>query len=234
MSNVQVPPSGGTTGGTIDFGRPFTFVFQDPDWLKKILIGGLVSLLSIVLIGIFFIFGYSARLVRNVVAGSPRPLPEWDRWGEDFAEGAKLFFIMVIYYIPVIVIFGIGIGGAAAIGGLEQEAGGTGAAGGVMASGTMCLGWVVLLVLAILLPAALLRAIMHQSFGAAFQFGAVFSFIGSNAVNYLLSIVVYLVGSFIAQFGVILLCVGLLFTSFWAQVITAYAFADTYRLSPVK
>src|SRR6185436_4892452 len=50
-----------------DFVKPLAFVFEDPQWIQKMLMGGLFSLASIVLIGIFFVYGYLARLVRNVV-----------------------------------------------------------------------------------------------------------------------------------------------------------------------
>ncbi len=34
--------------GTVDFGRCFTFVTEDPEWVTKILLGGLFTLLSAV------------------------------------------------------------------------------------------------------------------------------------------------------------------------------------------
>ena len=44
---------------------------------------------------------------------------------------------------------------------------------------------------------------------------------------------------FIARFaagivGVAMLCIGVLFTEFWAMLVGAYAFAQAYRLSSVK
>ena len=55
---TSVPPPPAIPGRrTIDFGRPFTFVFEDPNWVPKILLGGLMYLLSFLLIGIFFVFG---------------------------------------------------------------------------------------------------------------------------------------------------------------------------------
>jgi len=36
---------------------------------------------------------------------------------------------------------------------------------------------------------------------------------------------------FIAGFGVMLLCIGVVFTGFWSFLITAHAFAQVYRLS---
>ena len=52
----------------LDFGRCFSFVTEDPDWVKKVLIGGAFTLASIFLVGAFFVAGYFARLVKRVAA----------------------------------------------------------------------------------------------------------------------------------------------------------------------
>jgi hypothetical protein len=36
----------------------------------------------------------------------------------------------------------------------------------------------------------------------------------------------------IVPFGIILLCVGVFFTSFWSLVVAGYAFAQAWRLAP--
>ena len=43
-----------------------------------------------------------------------------------------------------------------------------------------------------------------------------------------------IVASFAAQLGFILLCIGVVFTAFWARTVAAYAFAQTYRLANVR
>src|SRR6266545_6822596 len=98
------PPPARPGSVAFDFIRPFAFVFEDPRWLPKVLIGGLFVLASFVLIGAFFLFGYIAKLVRNVIAGVQHPLPEWDDLGEYFGEGLLLFVVALIYSAPVIVL----------------------------------------------------------------------------------------------------------------------------------
>src|SRR6266566_6344014 len=102
--SAEPPPPPTSSSAQFDFVRPFTFVFDDPRWIPKILMGGLFTLASVFIVGTFFVYGYLARLVRNVIAGIPNPLPEWDDLGEYFSEGVRLFFIAVIYAIPVIVL----------------------------------------------------------------------------------------------------------------------------------
>ena len=76
--------------GTVDFGRSFSFVTEDPEWVKKILIGGAFTLACALLVGVPFVLGYFSRTLRNVAAGEPRPMPEWDDLGGLFEEGLRL------------------------------------------------------------------------------------------------------------------------------------------------
>ena len=63
---------------TVDLVRSFRFVLDDPEWVKKILIGGAFTLASAFIVGIFFVAGYWVRLLKRVAAGEALPLPEWD------------------------------------------------------------------------------------------------------------------------------------------------------------
>lgn len=229
-----VPPGGGSR--TIDFGRPFTYVFEDPRWVPKILIGGLMYLLGIFLIGFFFVAGYAARLARNVAAGEARPLPEWDQWGEDLIDGVRIFGVVLVYYVPVILIAIIAFGGGAALTAVAADQ--SSDVGALFGSGFMsvgiCLFYALILAIMVILPAAILLVVMRQSFTAGFDFGTIFSYIRENLANYVLALAIYLITSFIGQFGVILFCIGVIFTSFWALVATTYAFGEGYRYSRVK
>lgn len=231
---VPPPPSGtqpapGPTGSSFDFTKSFTFPFQDPDWLSKVLIGGVFSLLGLLLIGHFFVVGYLAQLVRNVVAGLERPMPAWDELGSFFVEGFKLVMVGLVYSLPLILlVFMVAI----PAGILESQ--GAETASNLMGGLLLCLVFPLLLVIMIIVPAALTRAAALGSAGAAFQIGAIVRFIKANAVNYVLAILVYIIANFVSQFGLLLLCIGIFFTSFLSLVMTTYAFAETYRLSAVK
>ena len=214
--------------------RPFAFVFEDPNWLGKILIGGLFYLAAFFLIGLFFILGYCARLTRNVIAGEPRPLPEWNDLGEYFSEGAMLFGVGFVYAIPLVAIFGFFFIPMIIMAGIPRENDiARELAGGAM-SFVWCLTIPVSLAMSFWLPGALLFAVVDRRFGAAFEFGRIARFIRANIGNYLLAFVVMIVVRFVAGFGVILCCVGVIFTAFWAFLVSAYAYAQAYRLATVR
>lgn len=219
-------------GSSYDVLRPFTYVFDDPNWVPKILIGGLFILASIVLIGIFFVLGYVARLTRNVIAEVAVPLPEWDDIGDFFAEGVRLFLIGVVYCLPILGLCFFFMIPMVISGNAHSEAIRAIATGvGMM---FWCLMMPISLALAVWLPAALLMAVVRQDFGAAFEFGRIAQFIRANIANYLIAVVIYFVARFAAGAGIILCVIGVIFTGFWSALVAAYAFGQVYRLSSVK
>jgi hypothetical protein len=223
------PPPPPRPSQTFDFVRPLAFVFEDPEWVQKVLLGGVFVLASVVIVGIFFVYGYVARLVRNVIEGVQYPLPSWDDLGEYFVEGLRLFGVAIVYAIPIIAVAMMFVVPSIAMSVTDNE---TLHNMGEMLSGCMwCLIFPFSLALGIWLPAALLMAVVDRRFSAAFEFGRIWNFIRGNAGNYALAFVVRIVAGFIGQFGLVLFCVGVVFTGFWAMCAGAYAFAMTYRLS---
>jgi hypothetical protein len=226
------PPPVAPAAPAFDFAKPFTFTFEDPRWVQKILLGGLFMIAAVFIIGAFFVYGYLARLVRNVIAGVAYPLPEWDDLGEYFSEGIRLFCVALIYTLPLIALAFIFIVPSILAQSTDNEA--LQNIGGGMAACVWCVIFPLSLALAIWLPGALLFAVVERRFGAAFEFGQIAAFIRANVGNYLLAFVVWLVVRMIVPFGFILLCVGVVFTSFWSLVVAGYAFAQAWRLAPVR
>ncbi len=214
---------------SFDFLRPFTFVFDDPQWIPKVLVGGLFVLASFVIIGIFFIFGYVARLTRNVIESVPSPLPEWDDLGDYFSEGLKLFAVSVLYVLPIALLAAIAVVPAAILSGGDNEALRT--FGGLSATCVWCLFFPLSLAFALWMPAALLRVVVTGQFSAGFEFSRIWEFIRANLGNYLLAFVAWLVARFAAGLGIFLLCIGIIFTMFWAYCVAGYAFGQCYRLA---
>ena len=229
------PPSAPAAPAGFDFVKPFTFIFQDPRWLTKILIGGLFQIASIFLIGIFFTLGYCARLARNVIGGVEPPAPEWDDLGDNFADGLRLFGVVIVYALPLIAVacaLVIPIVAAGVLSGASDTAGDLAAhfAGGF----SMLIGLLMFpvgLAYSIWLPGALLMTAVERKFSAGFEFGRIWSLISNNLANYLLAFVVLLIARFGTSLGLILFCIGVFFTAFWAMTIGTYAFAQAYRLS---
>jgi len=225
--------------GTVDFGRSFSFVTEDPEWVKKILIGGAFTLACALLVGVPFVLGYFSRTLRNVVAGEPLPMPEWDDLGGIFNEGLRLTAVYFLYALGIVAILAA-LGCVAMLPVMALSGRGAdpseilGLMGGLGIVALYGLVMVASLALAVYLPAALARASLRGTVGDGFAWREILGFIKANLGNYLLSLVIYLLASFVSQFGIILCCVGLFPAAFWGYMVLAVALGQTVRLSPVR
>jgi hypothetical protein len=224
--------------GSVDFGRSFTFVTEDPDWVKKILIGGVFTLACALLVGVPFVLGYFSRTLCDVAAGEPRPMPEWDDLGGIFNEGLRLTAVYLVYALGIVAVLAV-IGGVVMLPviALSGRAGDASAAlgllGGLGVVGLYGVIMVASLALALYLPAALARSAMRGTVADGFAWREILAFIRANLGNYLLTLVIYLLASFVAQFGILLCCLGLFPAVFWGYMVLAVALGQTVRLSPV-
>lgn len=211
----------------MDFAKAFSYVFDDSNWVQKIVIGGLLSIIPI--FGQLIVLGYMVSISRNVINGNPHPLPEWSDFGQFLVDGLYVFVISLVYVLPILIVMCVILLPALAIGGAFSENGDAGAIGAV---GTCCftifaviygaaLGW-------LLLPAAIAHYADKGDFMAALRFTEILSITRANPISFLMAFVVTLVAGFVAGFGVILCFVGVWFTSFYAQCVTGHAYAQAY------
>jgi uncharacterized protein DUF4013 len=229
---TTAPPA--ATPASLDFGRAFTFVREDPDWLSKLLIGGVFTLACSLLVGVPFVLGYFSRTLRNVAAGAARPLPDWDDLGGLFSEGLRLTGVYLLHVLAVMVVLCVFVGILIApmiLTKAHDPADALGPFGAILVVAVYGVIMVVSLAVAVYLPAALVRASLRGSVGAGLEWRENVAFIRQNLANYALSLVGYLVAAFLAQFAVILCCVGFFPAAFWSYMVLAAALGETVRLS---
>lgn len=200
----------------MDLGKSFGFVFEDQDWVKKLLLGGVISIVPI--LGLAAV-GYMLRTLKNVAAGAPRPLPEWDDLGGDFVKGLVTVVAGFIYALPLLVLFvPVVVLGALAGQNSNSDAGGL-----LVMAGVWCLAVPYGLILSAWLPAATARFALDGDLGAFFRFGEIWGLIRRNLGNYIIALLVYMVVSQVAaMIGAIALGIGAVFTGFWATLFYAH------------
>lgn len=217
----------------MDIGSAFTYMFDDERWVAKIAIGGGLIfagiLLSPILIGLALflpISGYMLEVLKNVRDGQATPLPEWTDWGGLFRKGLMVFLIGLVYNLPAIIFSclsaGINIG-------MQEADPDLAATLGIAAACLSCIQVILSLVANALLPAALIRYAEYDTFGSAFQFGEIWSFISSNIGDYIIVILLTWVAGFIAVLGVVLCIIGVLFTGFWSVLVSANLYGQLAR-----
>ena len=214
----------------MDFAKAFSFVFDDPDWVQKIVIGGLVSLIPV--IGWLLGLGYMVAIGRNVIRGNPQPLPDWTDFGQFLVDGLYAFIIGLVYCLPIFVVMCLVLFPAMAIGGAFEGDGDMGAIGGL---GVCCFtGFAVLYGIVmgwLFLPAALARYADSGDMMSALRFGEVWEISRANPVIFLMALIVSWIASFVAGFGVILCFIGVLFTGFYSQCVTGHAYGQAYLVA---
>lgn len=86
----------------MDFGRALRFPLQDGDWLKKIGIGTLITIVPILN---FAAYGYALDVLNNVYRGRETPLPEWNDIGRLFVRGLIGGILVPLVYVwPVLIL----------------------------------------------------------------------------------------------------------------------------------
>jgi hypothetical protein len=202
----------------MDIGISFGYMFEDKDWLKKILIGGLISLIPIVN---FAALGYMVQVIRNVRDGQALPLPEWDQFGEYFVSGLWLFVIFLIYSIPIIILACLQGVGTAVIGSSTGNGGDNAATAYMIVSTCLsCLIGIWGLVIGVLSPAIFVRFAETGQVGASMRFGGLMDVIRANVGGYVIvTLLIWVATGIIAPLGLILCLVGIIFTQFWAYLV---------------
>jgi len=199
----------------MDLGKSFSFVFEDEQWLKKLLIGGVVSIVPILNLAAV---GYMLRTLRNVAAGEQHPLPEWDDLGGDWVKGLVTTVAGFVYALPILVLM-VPLMVLAIV--ADQNGG---EAGGVLAMvGMWCLVLPFSLLLSAWIPAATARYAVDGDSAAFFRFGEIWGLIRRNLGSYVIALLIYmLVAPIASTVGMFIFVIGVAFTSFWTMLLLAH------------
>ncbi|MBN1890248.1 MAG: DUF4013 domain-containing protein [Thermoflexales bacterium] len=208
----------------MDFGKSFSYVFDDQDWLKKVLIGGVVTLVPILN---FAAIGYALEVTRRVIKGTgATPLPEWDDLGGKLVKGLVVVVIAMVYFLPLILLSCV-IGIPASFVGDSEDLAGIVA---LVSSCFGCLALIYSLFAGMLLPAAIGIYADKDEVGAAFRFGDVFSLVQKNIGTYLVVLLMSaIVAPIIGSLGAIACGIGAIFTGFYAQLIIGHLTGQAYN-----
>ena len=205
----------------MDFGKSFTYMFDDKEWLKKIAIGGLLNLVPIVN---FIPAGYSLRVLKNVAERQEKLLPEWDDWGGDFVKGLMGSFLgPLIYSIPIIILNIISAILTAAVSGSSGDSSSGQGAMAICLTGISCLSAIWGIAVGVVLPAAIIKYVMEGEFSSFFKFGEIFRFISQNLGNYIIALLLTIAAAIVGSIAGSIACVvGLIFTTFWATLVASH------------
>lgn len=211
-----------------DFERAFSFLFKDPDWAKKVLLGGVIMIIPI--LGAIWVLGHCARLAQNVARDVEYPMPDWD-FGRDVGLGFKVFIAGLVWALPFIVIMFVALGGAI----VAAESGGASEDDIIMVSYLIqCLSIPVSLIMQVWLPTVWIHVAMTETIGAGFQFSRLYEFIRANPKPYFLAVIVQFLANMVAGLGYIACVIGVFFTIAASMMIAWHAIGQVWRIDQLR
>lgn len=180
----------------MDVNKSIRYVFDDKQWISKLVIGALLSMLGFLIVPALILQGYVVKIIRGVMNGDRDSLPEWDNWGELLRDGFFVTVAQLVYTLPFIILMivgGLATGGLASVTGNNDLAAVAATGGGIL---LMCLILLIVIAFLFLTPAILIQYAIKDDFGATFRFGEVFDIIRNNMADILIAFLVTLVAAF--------------------------------------
>jgi hypothetical protein len=211
----------------MEFGKAFSFAFEDKDWIKKLGIGALLMIIPF--IGWLVVAGWGIEITKRVIQHDPQPLPDWSDFGGYLVKGLQVFVIGLVYSLPIILV-NICQQGVTLFGQQGDTTDET-----ILMAVTVfavcfgCVSFIYSIFLGFILPAALGNFAATGQMGAGFRFGEVFGLVRAAPVAYLLALLGGFVASLIASLGLILCVIGILFTAVYAYTINAHLYGQAYN-----
>ncbi len=236
----------------MDFGKPFTFIFDDPDWLKKLAMLGLLGFANLVpILGTIFMYivfiGITLDVVRQVMNKETPTIPTLDI-GRQFMDGLKFWVVNLFYSIPAIILSVILAIVAISTGVLAYNGNDLASSAGAIVTFVL-IGCVALfmmiygIILAIITPEIYARFAKNTNIQEAIQFKEVFKAVFKKPAPYILSFLgVLLLGivggiasSILTSIGAIALLVGALFgmavSMVYVMLGTAHFYGQAHNLA---
>jgi hypothetical protein len=209
---------------TIDIERVATYPTSADDWVKTVLIGGLLTLGSILIVPIFLLYGYHLRVLRGGMDETTTP-PSFGDWATLLREGVVTVAIVFIYQLIPLLVFTVTVGGSITALILGTDAGTAAGAAGLFA------GVVLSALLALAFGYVTLIGVANYAhvgrFGAAFDLDVIreVAVDGTYAVPWLYGVGALIVGNVVAGvLNIVPFLGGIVgvFVFFYAQVVAAW------------
>jgi len=226
----------------MDIGKSFTYMFEDKDWIVKILIGGGILLLGLLfswllliplIAAVAILLGYTLVVLRNVYDNNPNPLPKWENFGDLFMRGIAAAVGIFVWSLPAVLLFCCAYLPLIVTSAANSDGGGSSGAGifGLISACLFCVAFVVAIAISIFVYAPMTNFALTNQISTFWDFGGNWRFIQTNLGNYFIA---WLMGSIVAGFIASIvgsITCGLLsfFASFWSMLVMAHLFGQYAR-----
>lgn len=211
----------------VNFGKAFTYIFDDERWFDKLIVPVLVSLVPVV--GMLAFTGYIIRTVKNVIQNEINPLPDF-QFGEDLGRGFRFILIGLVYSLPILLVSLLMF--------VPMMASNNNDSVSVIGVIFMVFGGMLMLLYSLFLmfiqPIAMANFAMKDTFASGFEIGRFFKRLGNNFSAWLLVIAGTILASIISPLGSIVFGIGAFVTTAYSQLMVAHLSGQAYVASENK
>jgi hypothetical protein len=203
----------------------FKFPFKDSDWKGTAVVGGVISLVGMVLFPLLYLlYGFGVRVMRQTIRGEAPSLPEWDDWGQIIKDTLWYCLVMIAYILPVaLIIFTIWtamfllfslapvmmIPGSGPVSPQAESAMAfMSAFMMIVLFGALMIGTLLMLPLYFFASVAHTRAVAHDSLSSAFEVKQVWMLLREGFANFLVAFLL----AYAVQLGISLIATMLAYT----------------------
>lgn len=214
----------------VDIAEAVSYPTESDDYLKTILIGGVLTILSFLVVPIILVTGYLVSIAKARYDGQSAP-PVFDDWETLLIDGLKATVIGLVYMLVPLLVAGVLIGGSLVAIATGSRSGAALGLGGLF--GAFLLTTVLFLIFGYVAAAAVLNFAHEDSISAGFDFERITTLVTSG--DYLVAWVAVIavnivVGIINGILGIvpILGSIAGLFIAFYGQMVGAHLWADGY------
>lgn len=214
----------------IDIETLVRYPMESDDWMTTILIGGVLSIFTVLIIPWFLVMGYVLKTLRAGMESADSP-PVFDDWETLLKEGFVAAVIGFIYQLVPLIVFVVTVGGSmlAFLTGTEAGAG----IGVASLMGGLFITWVLSIVFGYIAVAGIANYAREGSFSAGFDVGVISDVVTSRAYlvawgyALLLFIGFGILSGVVAMVPIIGALIGV-FISFYALVAAAWVWGHGF------
>jgi len=216
---------------SMEYGKAFSYLTEDKDWIKKFLIAAGLSIIPI--LGQLVVVGYGLEITRRVIKGESPSLPEWSDFGDFLKKGFFAAVVIIVYTLPSIILSLCAQAPQLALAFTDDET--TLLVATIVAVCFGCLTFIVAISAGLLTPAALGKVAASGELGAGFRVGEVFGLLrakpGVYVIIFIILAVMYLV---LVPVGMLACFIGIYAVVAYAQLVSAHLYGQAYRVASTE
>jgi hypothetical protein len=182
----------------IDLSQILLFPIRDSEARKSFLIGCAIALAGFIIpiVPYLFLFGYAARVARQIFRGESPRMTTWDDWGTLLQDGAKMFGVRMVYSLPILILVLPMVVASIAMPIIAEGVNSTRADTLIVIFSLvmlllMCLLMVLSLPLALITPAAEMNTVDKNEFAAGFRFREWWGILRANLGGFIVAFVIF-------------------------------------------